>query len=117
MYGLTAFKYDCPKVLLKFSLNLHGRSIAQMMIRWFLRAEARVQSVWDLWKAKSHSSGCFSAYFHSVYYFTDDTNPYYFTYHRLYTVIATDSVAKEKCSLSLLKFRKELQGYYLHVMN
>lgn len=45
MFGLTEFKFDCPNVLFKFSWNLYGRSIAQMMIRWFLRAEARVQFV------------------------------------------------------------------------
>jgi hypothetical protein len=76
--GLTAFKYDWPNVLFKFFLNIHGRFLAQIMIRWFLRVEARVQSVWDLCKAKYHSSGCFSAYFHSAYYFTNDTNPYLF---------------------------------------
>lgn len=76
MCGVTAFKYDWPNVLFKFSLNLLGRSISQMMIRWFFKAESRMQSVWNLCKAKSHSSGCFSAYFHSAYYFTNDTNPY-----------------------------------------
>lgn len=76
MCRLTEFKHDWPNILFKFSWNLHGRSVAQMMIRWFLRAEARVQSVWDLWKAMFHSSGCFSAYFHVAYYFTNDKNLY-----------------------------------------